>query len=339
MGAVPTSLALAAGLLPALLFLFLLLVMDSFRLVGRGGLLLASAAGAVAALAAATISWALLELVGLGVGPIARFVSPPVEEALKLVWPLMLIRRRKVGFAVDAAITGFAVGAGFAVVENTWYVLTFADAPGLVWLLRGFGTGVMHGTCTAVFAILVVTARVRDAGRFPLAVGAAWLLITAIHSLFNHFLVSPLIASLLLVVGLPALMALVYRRSERALQQWLGRGFATDAEILRLTRSGKLGSSPVGHYLQALRAHFTATTVADMYCLLALRTELALGAKGRLMLQEAGFSPRRDAEWQRKLQEIRHLERAIGRTGRLALRPLLGDDHRDRWQLEFLNHA
>jgi len=167
----------------------------------------------------------------------------------------------------------------------------------------------------------------------------AWLVAALVHALYNHFLVSPLATVLIVSLGLPIFMAVVYWHSERSLRRWLGRGFAIDAEILRLTRSSELGRSPVGSYLQSLRTHFCATAVADMYCLLALRAELALGAKGRLMLREAGFAPRRDPEWRRKLDEVRHLERTIGPTGRLALRPLLSDDHRDRWQLEYLDEA
>jgi hypothetical protein len=339
MAPAPPELAMAAGLLPILLFLALLVFMDGFRLVSWRRLTLAGAAGAVAAVVAAGGSGLALELLQLPVGTVARYVSPPLEEALKLVYPLALIRSRRVGFAVDAAILGFAVGAGFALFENASFVLVFSDQPGALWLLRGFGTGIMHGTTTAVFAMLALTVSLRTGRGFvPLALGA-WLLVAVLHSLYNHFLISPLVTSLLLALGMPAAMVLVYRQSERSLRRWLGAGFAADAEILRLTRSGKLGSSPVGRYLQALRRHFSATTVADMYCLLALRSELALRAKGRLMMREAGFSPSNGDEWREKLAEIRHLERGIGPTGRLALRPLLGSTHRDLWQLEYLKDA
>jgi RsiW-degrading membrane proteinase PrsW (M82 family) len=336
MAAVPDSLALAAGVLPLLVVVILLLLLDGFGLVTGRRLALAAVAGAGSAVAAALVSGLVLGLTDLPVATVARFVSPPLEEALKLVFPLVLIRTRRVGFAVDAAIVGFTVGAGFAVVETGLLVLVFDDQPGALWLLRGFGTGIMHGACTAVFAMVALTARIRTDRGFGLVAFGAWLLASTVHSLYNHFFVSPLVASLLLTLGLPILTLLVYRQSERTLQAWLGAGFAADAEILRLTRRGKLGSSPVGRYLQALRRHFAVTTVADMYCLLALRAELALRAKGRLMMREAGFSPANGDEWRQKLAEVRHLEREIGPTGRLALRPLLGSTHRDLWQLEYV---
>ena len=52
----------------------------------------------------------------------ARYLAPLVEEALKALWIAVLLRRGRVGFLVDAAILGFAVGAGFALVENVEYL-------------------------------------------------------------------------------------------------------------------------------------------------------------------------------------------------------------------------
>ena len=46
-----------------------------------------------------------------------------VEESLKGALVIYLIVRRRIGFFVDAAIAGFAVGAGFATLENAYYAL------------------------------------------------------------------------------------------------------------------------------------------------------------------------------------------------------------------------
>ena len=64
------------------------------------------------------------------------------------------MRTRRTGFLTDAAILGFAVGAGFATVENIYYLRIFPDAPWLVWAIRGLGTAVMHGGASAIFAVL-----------------------------------------------------------------------------------------------------------------------------------------------------------------------------------------
>ena len=45
---------------------------------------------------------------------LTQFVAPAIEETLKLLFVIVLLRARKVGFVIDAAICGFAAGAGFA---------------------------------------------------------------------------------------------------------------------------------------------------------------------------------------------------------------------------------
>ena len=67
------------------------------------------------------------------------------------------MRTHKIGFMVDSAIYGFAVGAGFAFVENIYYLQSLENANLFLWIIRGFGTAVMHGGTTAVFAILSKT--------------------------------------------------------------------------------------------------------------------------------------------------------------------------------------
>ena len=74
-----------------------------------------------------------------------------------------------------------------------------------------------------------------------------------------------------------------------------------------------------------------------MLCYVRLNGELALRAKGVLLLRESGLDELPiDEETQEKLAELAHLERAIGRTGVLALRPLIMASGKDIWQLRLL---
>jgi hypothetical protein len=97
----------------------------------------------------------VVERLGLCPGTVyVRYLAPVVEEALKAAFLVFRIRTGRVGFLVDAAIHGFAVGAGFALVENVYYLNRLDDAPLGVWVVRGFGTAVLHGSTTAMFAVL-----------------------------------------------------------------------------------------------------------------------------------------------------------------------------------------
>jgi protease PrsW len=74
-----------------------------------------------------------------------------------------------------------------------------------------------------------------------------------------------------------------------------------------------------------------------MLCLVRLNGELALRAKGILLLRESGLDePPLDDETRAKLAELAQLKRAIGQVGMLALRPLLIASGKDIWELTLL---
>jgi protease PrsW len=84
-----------------------------------------------------------------------------------------------------------------------------------------------------------------------------------------------------------------------------------------------------------VKGRFKGPVVADPLCYLRLHTEPALRAKGILMMRESGFEATIDEATRDKFAEVRYLERSIGRTGRLAIMPLL-HGHKDLWQLRML---
>jgi hypothetical protein len=71
---------------------------------------------------------------------------------------------------------------------------------------------------------------------------------------------------------------------------------------------------------------------------LRVQSELAIKAKGMLLMKEAGFGVPRDPEAASQLKELHYLRRSIGQTGLLALRPFLNSRSTDQWQLQLLQH-
>ena len=144
--------AIAVSILPVFLFLGSLVLIDSYKLVALRAILLSISAGVVAALASYGVNVWLRPALDLDFIRYTMYVSPIVEESLKATFVIYLLRASKVGFAEDAAIHGFAIGTGFAFVENLYYIQVIADATLWTWIVRGFGTAIMHGGATAIFA-------------------------------------------------------------------------------------------------------------------------------------------------------------------------------------------
>ncbi len=268
----------AVGLLPVLCFLTALVALDSYKLVRLRTVLGVIALGGAVAGASYFINVLAIGRLDLEFGQYSRYVAPVIEESLKASVILLLIRSNRIGFLVDAAIFGFAVGTGFAMIENLFYLRSLPEAHIAVWIVRGFGTAVMHGGVQAIFAVVVLAMSERrgaiDAGAVlpPLATAAI------VHSAFNHFVLPPILQTLVVLLVLPPLLWLVFARSERAVETWISRGFDTDAELLALINSGALSEAPLGHYLNTLRERFRHEVVADLLCYLRLMVELTLRA-------------------------------------------------------------
>jgi protease PrsW len=329
----------AAALVPVVAFLVLLFLMDSFKLVHVSNVASAVGIGAVSALAAFLLHGWMLP--ALGVSPLlfSRYVAPVTEETLKASFVAFLLWRGRLGFLVDCAIVGFAVGTGFALVENLEYLRSSSDTRFIFWMVRGFGTAVLHGATTAIFAMLAKALSQRSPQRVLATPAAAWLAAVGIHSLFNHFLLPPLVTTAVLLVSLPVAVSVVYGRSERATREWMGEGLDLDVELLNLITSAEFGGTRLGSYLRELRDRFPGTVVGDMFCLLRVELELSIRAKGMLMARQAGLDVPVDASVKDALVELRYLKQSIGKTGLLALAPLRMVSTRDTWHQFLLEQA
>ena len=308
--------------------------MDSYRLVSRRSVLAALAAGAVAAALSFLLNRLLLSG-GIDATVLSRYAAPLLEESLKALYVVYLIRSARVGFLVDAAILGFAIGTGFALAENLYYASAMRNLGLGLWIVRGLGTAVMHGSTTAIVAILSKSLTDRRGSGSVALVLPGLLLASAAHSLFNHLVLNPLVSTAAMLVAMPLLVGLVFERSDKATRDWLGVGLDTDVELLDSIESGHVEDTPAGTYLSSLK-RFPGPVVADMLCLLRIHLELSLRAKGVLIARAAGVDIPVDEQVRENFREMRYLERSIGKTGRMAILPFMRTSSRDLWQLYML---
>lgn len=332
-------LGVAVSVLPVFLLLGALVLIDSYKLVALKSVLLSVGAGLLAGLTSYLVNLELRPALEIDASRYSMYVAPIVEESLKALLLLYLLLRNRVGFAVDAAIHGFAIGTGFAFLENLYYLRVMPDATVWTWIVRGFGTAIMHGGATAILAMVSKSLFSRSAVHRPWLILPGLGVAVVLHSLYNHTLLQPLLATALIILVFPALCIVVFQQSENETRIWLGTGFDTDQELLRAMRAGQVSETPVGKYLTTVRSRFSPEVMVDMMCLLRLRAELAISAKGLLMMRESGFDAEPDPALKATFDELRYLEKSIGPTGMLALHPFLPTSTRDLWQLNMLDRA
>lgn len=330
---------IGAGLsiIPVVSFLLLLVLLDSYKLLRLRNILVAILAGGVVALLSYFANTPLFRSGLLSSDAIIRYVAPFIEEGGKALICVILFRTNRIGFMVDAAIYGFAVGAGFACVENVYYLQAATDATMITWLVRGFGTAIMHGGATALYCLISRNVLDRWTDRQVLALLPGLVVAYVLHSAYNHFIVPPVVSALALVAVLPILFMAIFQQSEKLTRDWLGVGFDTDQELLRLILDGNISDTKVGRYLDALQSRFSGTVVVDMLCWLRLHLELAIEAKGLLMMRQAGFQVQPNPDSKSKFDELRFLEKSIGKTGLLAIAPIVHKTNKELWQLHVLS--
>jgi RsiW-degrading membrane proteinase PrsW (M82 family) len=321
----------ALAFFPVLLFLVVLVLMDSFKLARPSAIASAIGWGVIAAFLGDAVYGALGPLVPLSEGGYSRFIAPIVEESAKAACIVYLLRRRRIGFPVDAAQLGFAVGTGFAVVENYQYLRALPDAGVVLWAVRGLGTAMLHGAATAVFAMLSQTATERHREKPVVVFLPGWLAAVAIHAAFNLLPFSPVAITATLLIALPLIVLWVFQRSERSTREWVGAGLDLDLMLHDTFASEALAQTRFGTYLHELRQRFPGPVVADMLCLLRVELELSIQAKGVLIARDAGIAMPPHPDARSAVDEIRYLRSSIGPTGLLALAPVHVTSHRDEW--------
>lgn len=307
------------GLLPVLVFLAMLTQSDTFKLVRRALVARLIASGAVAAAISYFLGSAAVREFGIDYGVFVRLWGPILEELLKAIFVIQLIRANRIGFVLDAVIVGFAIGAGFALLENYVYLRTFADGQTALWIVRGFGTAIMHGGATSIFAIisqrLVPQERKGSLALFVPGLAAAILL----HIAFNQFLDYPATSTVVMMVGLAVGLNFIQHKDRQSIDKWLEVDFDEYRRLLMDIRAGAFGAGAIGNALGSLRVRFSPPEIAEIVRYVELHTELVLFAEEVLKAEARGKPIEMPAEVKSKLAHFHYLEERIGAAVRLAL--------------------
>ena len=85
-----------------------------------------------------------------------------------------------------------------------------------------------------------------------------------------------------MLLVLPVLMSLIFWRSEKALEKWVGTKLDKDIDLLQMMTAGSFNASPAGRYLHSLENTFAPEVLGDMLSYLQLSLELERTRQGRL---------------------------------------------------------
>ena len=139
--------------------------------------------GIVVSVFAGEVNGVLSKVLSMDLYSIIVIVTPVSEELLKalplLYYALVISDKRERLFTASMAI-----GIGFAVLENAYYLVNYVDFSMIEAVIRAFGAGLMHGMCTLLVGVGISFVKKK---RKLFAVGTFGLLSTAIvyHGVYN----------------------------------------------------------------------------------------------------------------------------------------------------------
>ena len=140
--------------------------------------------GICAAVFASEVNGILTYLIPLDVFDFTVRVTPITEEFIKAI-PVLFFAK-EISDKKETLITvSLAVGIGFAIMENTYILTQNVGYVSLLWaIMRGFGTGIMHGMCTFLVGTGFTFAN-KNKKLFVVGTFALLSLAITYHSVFN----------------------------------------------------------------------------------------------------------------------------------------------------------
>jgi RsiW-degrading membrane proteinase PrsW (M82 family) len=329
----------AVALTPVLLMAALFAWLDVFKLMSPWEMIACVLLGTVAALVAWPLSGQMLDTLPMGYSFYSRIVAPWIEEALKGTALALLFFNNRIGFKLDAIICGFAIGAGFSVIENIFYLARFPELTTAVWLVRGLGTAVMHGATTAILAVtaheLCERALRKQGGQGfnPVMLIPGYVAASLIHLVFNQFPSHPMEVMIVTLVVAPILLIGLMRLGEGETHRWLVEESEGHRQWLAEWQNGGFPADASGQRIAALAARSNPVEAALIrdYCM--LKAELVVAAEEELLDRDRTIDEADEQRLRDAIERLAQLRKDLGRTGYAALSRLLPFSRNDEWEL------
>lgn len=331
-----------ALVIPAFAF-YLIHALDLFKTSKTQTLMLCALWGAAGAYPLAVVFNGGLRGL-LGDAAVISLTAPLIEEVLKALVLVYLMRRPSFHYFVDGAVYGFGVGIGFAVVENIAYL---SGTPSLsLAVIRVLSTSLMHAMASGVVGISLGRLRRTHMIFLPLlGIGAA----AGIHIGYNSIVNNLTGAALLLVaisigVGGAALIALQITLGLRHEQAQFTRTLGLQNDVSPGERQAiqRLGGASIETILRELERTFGAENVTLIRRLLITEANIGILQNN---LSSSEVSPRLRGAWEAEIDqrqaESRDLRRQMGRSVLAYLSSVFPAHDRAMWdylQEQFASH-
>lgn len=321
-----------------LISFYVIYKLDLYRIGAFHFIILCFAWGIVAFGLATQINPAVRDLLGVADEARVRFIAPICEEILKGLILIYLVRRPNFAYFVDGAIYGFAVGIGFAIVENYSFLLGLQGSLLIGTAVgRVLSTNLVHATGSALIGMALGFARFQRLTSGILMLLAGLLLAMGVHLAFNN-LTRSLVGGVLLLLYAVAVgfsgavfIAFAIRRGLAEEKTWIEE---TLGEADRVTA----GEAAIVHRLADARqilapvvTRFGPEKGAQIERFLLLQARLGILRKTLEKLSDEKMVRAVEAQMEKLRQEMNAARQAVGAYCMLYLRHTFPLDASPLW--------
>jgi RsiW-degrading membrane proteinase PrsW (M82 family) len=320
-----------------LLSLFAIYRLDLYKTGQFKIIWLSFSAGNLGLVGAVLINRAALDL-GVARETVIVFMAPVVEEILKGLLLLALVRRPNFTYFVEGAIYGFAAGIGFAVAENFMYIAA-AGSSGLgVAIGRVISTNLIHASATAVLGIALGLTRFRPAGR-QIGIGLAGLLTAMLlHIVYNNLLSNVHGSVLLMLINAAAcglggagIIVFAIRRGLKEEKAWIEETLGVVDRVTRQEVAVVQHIENVQDILKPLAERFGSQKAAQIERFLFIQARLGILRKSLDKMTDERMKHSVEAQISQLRIEMDSARRQVGIHAMLYLRMTLPEDNSPVW--------
>jgi RsiW-degrading membrane proteinase PrsW (M82 family) len=329
---IPLLIAIAVATAVPLIVLYIIYTLDLYGSGSFRNIALCFIWGGLMVMVAFVANTDLYERIG-NFDTMVRFVAPIVEEVLKAAILIYLVRRPNFTYFVDGAIYGFAVGVGFAVFENYFYLYQSQNEALGIAIGRVLSTNLMHATASGMVGSALGFARFqRFQGRAAFLL-AGLLTAMIFHMGFNNITQSDIGSGWLLLYaaavgfGGTGFIAWVIRRGLTEQKQWIQDSLEKiDKRVITRNEAAAVDRlADVHAILEPLEEIFGIETAERIEKFLMLQAQMGIKLKTIEKLNDEKMRENVHQEVERIRTEMESLRKQIGSHTMLSLRIIFPD--------------
>jgi protease PrsW len=327
--------ALVVAAIIPLGFLYAIRTLDFYQTGSSRFIAISAVWGILAYLLAARINPALIDL-GLSRQTLVRFVAPVLEEILKGLVLLYLIRRPNFNYFLDGAIYGFATGIGFAIFENFEYVLGHPTMAVQLAISRVLSTNLIHATGSALIGIALGMARFDRSlisrglyllGGLALAIG--------IHSGFNSMVNAgtQLLFAFAAGFGGAGIIFAIARRGLSDEKAWVHEQIGLTEGVTTGEASAVRRLKDINSILAPLEARFGTEKASQIEKFLFMQAQLAIQQKTLEKMQDEKMRAAIQLQMNDLNDKMKETRKTVGAYCMLYLRNIFPASDTQLWDL------